>query len=60
MTPEEARAEIEQIETERAQRIVITRNAKNAAIDAVTAEYAPRLRKLWRISRGEPESAGNT
>ena len=57
MTPKEARAEIERIEIECKRRTQAIRDIRNAEVEAVYAEYSPRLAPLWRISRGETEEA---
>ena len=53
MTPEEARAEIDRLNEERKQRTQAIRTIRNAEVAAVYAEYAPLLKPLWAISRGD-------
>ena len=60
MTTAEARAEIDRLNEERKLRAQAIRDVRNDEVDAVfvefrrkAAEYAPLLRDLWAISRGD-------
>ena len=53
MTPEEARAEIDRLNEELKLRTQAIRNVRNDEVAAVYADYAPLLRDLWAISRGD-------
>ena len=53
MTTAEARAEIDRLNEERKLRTQAIRDVRNDEVEAVYAEYAPLLRPLWSISRGD-------